>query len=433
MARRARGSLFRRRRAGRLEDVWTIKFRLSNGKVRTERAYSDKAASEQLLAQRLREAAREEVGLADPYRRHRRRPIAEHLADFLAGIGSRHRTAKHANLIRARLQRAFEAMSAANLDDLDQARAEGFLCRLLADGSSVATRDHYAHALRQFGAWLVDTDRAPRNVFHRLRPVRRPADVTRRRLALDPQQVLRLVEAAEVRPVQCYRKSHPQAQPETLERLARAGRQRGLLYLFSALTGLRSSECKGIRWRDLDLAEGNAWVTPRAETTKNRKTEPLPLDEQLAGRLREFRTAAAQGGRGVPPATAAVFHVAKNLPEQLRKDAEWAEIPVVDDDGRRLDFHALRATYATLIARAGVPLQMGRRLIRHTDPALTAKHYEKLSQANLRDGTDLAGGLFWREALSPQVTPNESARKETEGDESATNLSRGKAAKRGAQ
>ena len=56
---------------------------------------------------------------------------------------------------------------------------------------------------------------------------------------------------------------------------------------------------------------------------------------------------------------------------------EAAGIPPETESGR-LDFHSLRATYATLLARVGVNLQTAQALMRHSDPKLTAKTYTKL-------------------------------------------------------
>lgn len=408
-SRRARGSLYKGTRNGILEDVWTIAYR-ANGRRHKERAFTDKAASEQLLAQRLREAARDQVGLGDPFRKHRGRPLKDHLEEFLAGIASRNRTSKHRSLLRARLLRAFEGMNATAIADLELSRAELWLAELLDDGAAVKTRDHYALALRQFGVWLLDSDRAARNPFHRLHGVGRAADVRRERLPLTADQVQRLAAAAEQRPVQRYREKHPQAYPETVAKFALQGRHRGLLYLFSALTGLRSSECKGIRWADLELGDehgADAWVTPRPATTKAKRRDPLPLDQRLATMLAAWREAEAKRTGKVPAPAAPVFHVPKNLPEQLRKDAEWAGIPLVDEDGRRLDFHALRATYATMLARAGVPLQVARRMIRHVDPKLTAKHYEKLQREDLRRGSYLLASMFWTGSVGAQMGASE--------------------------
>lgn len=417
--RRAIGSVYKRRRPdGTKEDVWSISFRPPGGGRRiTERAYSDKGASEALLAQRLREAARDDAGIGDPFRKHRGKPLTAHLDDFLGGLASRNVSPRYRKLVRARLLRAFDAMKATVIGDLDLATADKFLGDLIDAGNqSVKTRDHYAMALRQFGLWLLDSDRCARNVFHRLRGVATPADTTRERLALTSEQVQLLAAAASERPVFEYRKTHPQAFPETLEKMARNGRRRGLLYLFSALTGLRRAECAGIRWADVELGPGPS-VTARPSTTKSKRRDPLPLDAKLAAMLLDHRKerAAERGGR-VPPPTEAVFAVPKNLPEQLRKDAKFAGIPLEDEHGRKLDFHALRATLATLLARAGVPMQIHRRLMRHTDPAITAQHYEKLALSDLRAGSDLLAVEFWRD---PSVAKTSAKDERTEAQTDA--------------
>lgn len=415
--RRAHGSIYKRRRPDKtIEDVWTISW-YAAGRRYVERAFTDRAASEQKLSQNLRQAARDQVGIGDPFRKHRSRPIKEHLDDFLASLGSRHVSPRYKKLVRARLLRAFEAMGATVIGDLELAKADLFLADLIEkQKQSVATRDHYAMALRQFGLWLLDNDRSGSNVFHRLRGVATAADVKRERMPLTAEQVQQLVKAAAERPVFEYRKSHPQGLPETFARLARNGRHRGLLYLFAALTGLRRAECAGIRWADLNLGPDGS-VTARAKTTKSKRRDPLPLEVKLAAELLAWRKEIAKERRGrVPPATEAVFHVPQNLTEQLRKDAKHVEIPEQDDHGRTLDFHSLRASFVTMLARAGVPMQLTSRLARHTDPKMTAKHYEKLGVADLRAGSVLLGSAFWGEA---PVAPTAASEMRTGADAGA--------------
>src|SRR5204863_9070090 len=53
---------------------------------------------------------------------------------------------------------------------------------------------------------------------------------------------------------------------------------------------------------------------------------------------------------------------------------------------RHLRFHDLRGTTATLLARAGVPLVVAQRMLRHADPRLTANVYTRVDLADLRAG-----------------------------------------------
>ena len=54
-------------------------------------------------------------------------------------------------------------------------------------------------------------------------------------------------------------------------------------------------------------------------------------------------------------------------------DCRRAGIPKRDQRGRTVDLHALRTTFGTHLARAGVPLSTAQKLMRHKDPKLTAK------------------------------------------------------------
>ena len=51
---------------------------------------------------------------------------------------------------------------------------------------------------------------------------------------------------------------------------------------------------------------------------------------------------------------------------------------------RPLRFHDLRGTTATLLARAGVPLVVAQRILRHSDPRLTADVYSRVDLGDLR-------------------------------------------------
>jgi len=53
---------------------------------------------------------------------------------------------------------------------------------------------------------------------------------------------------------------------------------------------------------------------------------------------------------------------------------------------RPLRFHDLRGTTATLLARAGAPLVVAQRILRHSDPRLTANVYSRVDLGDLRDG-----------------------------------------------
>jgi Phage integrase family len=60
-----------------------------------------------------------------------------------------------------------------------------------------------------------------------------------------------------------------------------------------------------------------------------------------------------------------------------------AEIPLKDERGHVVDFHALRTTYITRLQRAGVSPREAMELARHSDMRLTMKTYTDVAQLPL--------------------------------------------------
>ena len=58
---------------------------------------------------------------------------------------------------------------------------------------------------------------------------------------------------------------------------------------------------------------------------------------------------------------------------------------------RPMRFHDLRGTTATLLARSGVGLVIAQRILRHSDPRLTANIYSRVDMADLQSGIDRMG------------------------------------------
>ena len=106
----------------------------------------------------------------------------------------------------------------------------------------------------------------------------------------------------------------------------------------------------------------------RSSTTKNKKSAVLPLVPMLVTRLaahqrKEQRTKGRVFRRGVATA------------KTLRIDLKRLGIAPVDELGRRVDFHALRHTFGTVLSRAGVAPRTAMELMRHSDIRLTTKTY----------------------------------------------------------
>lgn len=131
-----------------------------------------------------------------------------------------------------------------------------------------------------------------------------------------------------------------------------------------------------MRWGDLDL--DRAEMRLPAETQKGRRDAIVPLPTSLVARLRDHREqerAAGAGDAGDP-----VFRNAHGQPLGTALQGMWrrclkrAGIAQADDRGRRVDIHALRHTYGTMMAGRTDPRTL-QRLMRHSDVTTTLRYY----------------------------------------------------------
>jgi integrase len=187
---------------------------------------------------------------------------------------------------------------------------------------------------------------------------------------------LKYVKRTDTRGQAQFRRALSQDEVRTL--LSTAPRLRAIVYLVAIYTGLRRKELNLLKWGDLHLDAPQPYVLAPASITKNKKDARLPLRPEVVEALRSIR-----------PTDASPFQFVFNgqVPRvnTLRKDLSRAGIVFIDESGRRLDFHALRMTFGTLLAVNHVHLTDAVHLMRHSDPKLTMKIYTDASQLALSD------------------------------------------------
>jgi integrase/recombinase XerC len=113
-------------------------------------------------------------------------------------------------------------------------------------------------------------------------------------------------------------------------------------------------------------------LTVRARSAKNRRLATLPLP---AGTIAALRAAGGPGS-----ASERVLPSVPNM-DTFRRDLKAAGLEYETTEGVA-DFHSLRVTFNTLLARAGVSLAQRQALMRHSDPKLTANVYTRLEAAD---------------------------------------------------
>ncbi|MEX0704382.1 MAG: site-specific integrase [Planctomycetales bacterium] len=180
-----------------------------------------------------------------------------------------------------------------------------------------------------------------------------------------------------------------------------------MLYRVAAFTGLRANELASLAESSFDLRSDPPTVTVEAGYSKRRRKDVLPLHADLAGSLATW-FADRRGGEGRDLSLWPGSWMTKAA-DMLRVDLEAARAAWLDecgDDrearqarertdfmrpedeaGRVLDFHALRHSFVSHLASAGVHPKTAQELARHATITLTMDRYAHLAQA------DLAGAL----------------------------------------
>jgi integrase len=135
-------------------------------------------------------------------------------------------------------------------------------------------------------------------------------------------------------------------------------------------TGLRANELRSLTRASFDLDGDPPAVTVEAAYSKRRRQDTLALRPGLADALRSFLAAKMAMAQAFPIPTDR--HKAAAM---FRADLEAAGIPFRDDAGLVADFHSLRHTFISNLARAGVHPKTAQTLARHSTITLTMDRY----------------------------------------------------------
>jgi len=237
---------------------------------------------------------------------------------------------------------------------------------------SKATYNSYVTAIKIFCNWMYDNQRVSDSPLRSLKPL--TLDRKEYRRALDPDEVRRLLDATKKAPI----------------RYGMTGRERAILYLLLIETGLRRGELMSLTVSSFDL--DRCTVTIKPENFKGRREAVRYLKKERAKQLREFF-------KGKLP-NVKPFNVSDHWrsADMIREDLEETEqrsyddevlqeaIPFIDENGRRLDLHALRHTYITALDSTDASLAERKVLAGHSLKGdLTLGTYTHPSPDRLRE------------------------------------------------
>jgi len=374
---------------------WSVEYLDTRGKPHAIVAFADKAVSEQLarlvdslaglkvsrsspdadtaraiaaLPDRIQKRLRD-LELISTTTREAARPLIDHLEPYLQalrdGVATTKQnrtgpaTAGYVQNTAHRVRTLLAGIGANHAADVTPERVGRYLAQRRGrprakDGLSAKSSNHYIGAIVGFLNWCDRTKRIVGNPLSGM-----PTIPITPRLR---QHVRRCFEIPELVLLLDKTRSGP-------AELGMSGEARYWLYRLAAETGLRSNELRALTRASFQLDGGGPSVWLPGDDTKNRENAELPLRLATAAELKEFLA--------LKTPTAPVFNMPRkeDVVVMLRRDLARAEIPYEDGAGRRRDFHALRVSFITYLAAAGVPPKVAQRLARHHSVELTMTVY----------------------------------------------------------
>ena len=266
------------------------------------------------------------------------KPLLQHLQDYEADLKGQGRSRKHIAVACNRTRRLFRQCGWGKISD---ATSDGFNGWRARQNMAAKTCNDYLGLASAFFNWMERNERIAANPLRRVAKTETKGKECRKRRALSLEEIGSLV--------------------------ANSGK-RGLAYFLAAFTGLRRGEIKQLMCADVHLDVSRPFIEVRASTTKNKKTALIPLVPALADALRAHLATRA-------PAFPRVFRNGVPTAKTLRRDLKACGIAYSDELGRIVDFHALRHTFGSMLACAGIAPRIAMELMRHSDMRLTQTTY----------------------------------------------------------
>jgi integrase len=326
--------------------------------------------------------------------------IGEIQREYLLDLKSRTSPAHYKN-VKQRLERTELALGAAKEHDLQPLAVIRHRNQVRERGASNRTANLVVDSLRAMLTWAVACGLMERNALKRI--PRLPDGVGHqrcRRRALSEEEIERFLQAASDDDLETAARWGSRGGGKANHRRCGVRVPQEPMWRAMLETGARWGELTGTTWSDLD-AERRTLVL-RAENTKSRKQRGLPLGRGLTKSMRGLRSLhervlsrpvrttdpifrSPEGVRWPRPTT--------NAMRLFDRILQRAKIARTDEDGRKLDIHALRHTFGSRLARNGVGLVHVQRLMGHSDPKLTAQVYTHLDVEDLRSAIETVAAV----------------------------------------
>lgn len=310
-----------------------------------------------------------EIGLLHPEKAAASKPLVDHLADWQQSLRAKDCSARHVDLVVSRTRKLIDGCRFVFYSDIDASKVPALLHQWRQDtkgkkGISAQTYNFYLGSLKQFCRWMIKDRRATENPVNHLDALNVRTDRRHDRRPFTPDELRILLPATRSGPV----------------RFKMAGEDRYMLYWLAAETGLRQNELRSLTRASFDLDTDSPSVTVQASYSKRRRQDTIPLRPEITAALREFLAGKMPAAPAFP-----TMPERQHVCDMFRLDVEAAGIAYVDDSGRYADFHALRHTFISNLAAAGVHPRTAQELARHSDINLTMSRYSHVLRDQMAD------------------------------------------------
>ena len=174
--------------------------------------------------------------------------------------------------IMAKLRRIVDSCGWRTVMQITASDVQGFLADLREGGLSVQTSNHYLRAIKSLTAGWSSTGGLKSNPLDSLSTLNVRVDRRHDRRPLSQDEFTRLIKVADVGP----------------PAVGLCGRDRAMLYILAAWTGLRRGEIGSLTLRNFRLDADPPTVTVEASYSKHRREDRQILHPDLVKRLRKW-------------------------------------------------------------------------------------------------------------------------------------------------
>lgn len=400
--------------------TWFARYRDAEGVERIESTgCRDEQAARQVLADLLRRVEHVKSGILtaeqDRQADFADQPIARHIAAYLEHLKAKtvrgkRVSAHHRCNVKHQLERVVAECGFKRVADISREAMETWMNQREAEGMAGRTRNTHRAAIVAFCNWCVESGRLSFNPLARLHKADEHGDRRRNRRALTEDEIKRLLLAAELRPIAelgretvakpdaeksgrstwtkaeltfdtldaAYQRGlHLLAdQPDRIDELMLVGRQRTLMYRMMICTGLRKSELASITVGQAHLEGQYPCLELLAKDEKAGRGAMIPLRVDLVEALRAYiDDLQTRADTKALRHDTHLFPIPKDMIRVFDRDLAAASIAKRDERDRVVDLHALRHTFGTHLARAGVAPRVAMAAMRHSSFELTMNVY----------------------------------------------------------